>query len=180
MLRELIALEIDYLRGQGIDPQPDEYLDRFTSLEDAVLRDLLARTVSISGDSVPGLKTATKDSTNDIQSSAHRGPPKRLHYFGDYLLLEKIARGGMGTVFLARQVSLNRLVAVKMISSGQFASQLEIQRFQTEAKSAARLFHPNIIPVYEIPREIRSSESSNFPPAYRNGDIGFRIARTLK
>jgi serine/threonine protein kinase len=143
--------------------EPSTRTDREWRLEDVVLAYLKAvdagqapdpdELIARHPDLAEGLRAFFADqervgrAAGPLRVSAPRPAP---FTFGDYVILKEIDRGGMAVVYKARQVSLNRVVALKMILTGQLASPDDVRRFKTEAENVARLEHPNIVPIYEV------------------------------
>lgn len=156
---DLIRTEFLALRELGATPRIEEYCERFPDLREE-LSDLHSEEQEIDSQRVDAefISTIISPARPDADSSPSQPDstwePKVRHdsvsRFGDYEILKEIARGGMGVVFEARQLSLNRRVALKMIKSSQLAGEEDLRRFQTEAESVAKLDHPGIVPIYEV------------------------------
>ncbi len=140
---ELDAVLAEYLRALEGGQQPDErqILEQHPELA-AELRSFFRNRKEMEQLARP-LRPPGESRSSGLQNGL-------LHYIGDYELLEEIARGGMGVVFKARQLTLNRIVAVKMILSGLLALPADVERFHVEAEAAANLDHPGIVPIFEV------------------------------
>jgi eukaryotic-like serine/threonine-protein kinase len=161
LLRELLALEIELRRGQGENPSISEYKKRFPDLvalvESTFLDPELGGTPvdSTDGSSPSTLEDIDYGETFDFggRSASGSNGPRCLsegEKIGDYLLIKEIARGGMGVVYEAEQISLGRKVALKMILTGAMATLTERERFRREARLAAKLNHRNIVPIMSV------------------------------
>src|SRR5262249_17808262 len=121
LLRDLLRMDLEYRRKQGEQPDEAEYRARLGMERASIVAEVFATPASGAAVVVPG-----------------------------YELLDELGRGGMGVVYRAKQVKAGRVVALKMVRSGELASTEEIDRFKDEARAIAALDHPNIVSIYDV------------------------------
>ena len=137
---EELAAEFAERYRNGDNVSIDDYARQFPALAEDIL------------ELFPTIAAMERLSTKRNRDAAmrDRSKPKQL---GDFRIIDEIARGGMGIVYEAEQVSLDRRVAVKILPSQAFSREKDVQRFYREAKTAAGLHHSNIVPVFGVGEE---------------------------
>ncbi len=144
---EMLYGEVLLREELGEQPRIEEYQGRFPDLTERLKALFEVHHVLESGDSLEGLASESSRPTFLREDTP---PADGSPWVPGYELLAEVGRGGMGVVWKARQVRLGRVVALKMVLAGPWASAGQLRRFRVEAEAAARLDHPNIVPVYDV------------------------------
>jgi WD40 repeat protein/serine/threonine protein kinase len=139
---ERLAAEFLDRRRRGEDPSPSEYAERYPQWAEQILEFFPALEL------MEGLKPHSGDRTDSMPDRVEAAATPRLEQLGEYRILREIGHGGMGVVYEAIQESLGRRVALKILPLHGRIDQVQIERFQLESRSAARLHHGNIVPVH--------------------------------
>jgi serine/threonine-protein kinase len=147
LLGELLAVELAYRQRAGEQPALADYRERFP--DQAAVLEAVFKDVSASAPQGPGSAAGSLLPTLQFPAAGPTGAIERPRV-GEYELLGVLGRGGMGVVFKARHLRLNRLAALKMILTGPRAAHVELARFQREAEAFASVQHPNVVQIYEI------------------------------
>ncbi len=143
---ELIHVEFVTRNDLGQNLTLKEWQERFPRLLPRM--ETIVSLRGVFGSEMPTLSDSTAGQENPLVSV--QGPGGRLPRIGNYQLLQEIGRGGMGVVYKARQTSLSRIVALKMILAGEHAGMRERARLRNEAEAAAQLLHSNVVQIFEI------------------------------
>jgi eukaryotic-like serine/threonine-protein kinase len=144
----------------GQNPSPQEWLARYPELHtelaqffaDRARMDELVEPLRVSPNTTTDGAFGDPKATHENGATIPLPRGTQVRYFGDYELQKVLGEGGMGIVYKARQISLNRAVALKMIRAARFPYADEVHRFQNEAEAVARLDHPHIVPIFEVGR----------------------------
>jgi WD40 repeat protein/serine/threonine protein kinase len=141
---ERLAAEFLDRRRRGENPSPSEYAERYPDLANQIREFFPALEV------MEGLKPGASDQTHSIASQRKAAGSPQFEQLGEYRILREIGRGGMGVVYEAVQESLGRRVALKILPMHGRIDPVQMERFQLESRSAARLHHTGIVPVYGV------------------------------
>jgi serine/threonine-protein kinase len=158
LLRELIRIEVHYRHERGNLPSTAEFLARFPGLDPTWLDQALVASQRSTPRGLDSDETVDQGPTRDAPADdTARFTPRptsfKLNLFPDlpkYEVLGELGRGGMGVVYKARQVGLDRLVALKMILAGAHAGPEELERFRLEGLAVAKLRHPQIVQIFDV------------------------------
>ncbi len=161
LFRELLSLDLEACRRRGEMPDVTVYRERFPEHREAVeaafaALDLEKRSLASAGNRARRARTGGSNGSKLTEFGADL-PPAELNPGAlealraeGYEILGELGRGGMGVVYLARKVALNRLCALKMVLTGSHAGSGALVRFRAEAETIARLRHPDIVQIYHV------------------------------